>query len=76
MERGTPFLTWLSKTQPFRLVFIHVFVVCASASMITLGADTLVDAAIAWTLIIGAPIGYWVGNYWYWRVFLKKGTRH
>lgn len=75
MTKPTPFLSWVWATQKGRIVFIHLFLVAAVSAMATLGADTLAVAIVAWGIIIGAPMGYWLGNYWYWTVRLNRGAK-
>ncbi len=75
MNKHTSFLSWLWATQKGRIVFIHLFLVAAASSMATLGADTLAWTIAAWVLVVGAPLGYWIGNYWYWTVRLNRGAK-
>lgn len=73
-KKPVPFLHWLTRTQPIRIVFIHLVLPACAWSMLTLGADPPWDI-IGWVGILLPLALYWGCNYWYWRVKLEKGTK-
>lgn len=73
MTQRTPFFTWVAKSQPIRLVFIHLVLPALGISLLT-DRPTPPWDIVGWLFIAPPAIGYWVGNYWYWVVRLKRGT--
>lgn len=73
-KQPTPFLHWLARTQPIRIVFIHLVLPACAWSLVTLGAEPPWDI-IGWVIILLPLVLYWPGNYWYWRVKLNKGAK-
>ena len=69
----TPFLHWLARTQPIRIVFIHIVVGLLAWSLINDRPESPWDI-VGWCITFIPFAGYWAGNYWYWVVRLKRGT--
>lgn len=75
MSNGnTPFLHWVTRTQPIRIVFIHLVLPACGWSLAT-DAPSWSWNIVGWVAVAIPAIGYWLGNYWYWRVRLNKGKR-
>lgn len=73
-DQPTPFLHWLTRTQPIRIVFIHLVLGLLFWSLITDRPESPWDI-VGWVVTIIALAGYWCGNYWYWSVKLNKGAK-
>lgn len=72
--KGTPFLTWLWRTQQLRMLFIHALLIAMAVSLSTDRPEHPWDIA-GWVTVAIPAIGYWTGNFWYWAVRLNRGTK-
>lgn len=74
MKKPEPFLHWVTRTQPIRIVFIHLVIALLIWSLITDRPENPWDI-VAWGFTAMPLAGYWSGNYWYWSVKLDKGAK-